>query len=193
MKAQHALIAAVASVGIASSAMADQLVVPVNVTWPTTQTGLINTTGFALPDLVSIDSIVVEMSHTWGADIQMSIASPAGNFVLMNNNVSTTASGNFDLGLAAGSGALANVAPYTFNQAGPTQWISPFSASGTYNAVSWISGPIAAGAYTFSVSDTEGGDGGSIGNVIINYTVPAPGALALLGLAGLVGTRRRRN
>ena len=36
------------------------------------------------------------------------------------------------------------------------------------------------------------GGTGRVDNIVISAVVPAPGAIALLGLAGLVGGRRRR-
>jgi subtilisin-like proprotein convertase family protein len=48
------------------------------------------------------------------------------------------------------------------------------------------------GLWSLRVYDGAAGDVGSLGNFTIGFfNVPAPGALALLGLAGLVGRRRR--
>lgn len=50
---------------------------------------------------------------------------------------------------------------------------------------------LAAGNYTFLSSFNNGGTATSV----VNFTfgaVPAPGALVLLGAAGLAGSRRRR-
>lgn len=41
-------------------------------------------------------------------------------------------------------------------------------------------------------SDPTGGSAGDLFDNIDMYAIPAPGAIALLGLAGLIGTRRRR-
>jgi MYXO-CTERM domain-containing protein len=47
--------------------------------------------------------------------------------------------------------------------------------------------------WAFAVQDMEGGPGVTKnGKIDFSTGVPAPGAMALLGLAGLVGTRRRR-
>lgn len=51
-----------------------------------------------------------------------------------------------------------------------------------------------AGVWTLRIYDWASGDTGSLGGWSIDVThVPAPGALALLGLAGLVSGRRRRH
>ena len=47
-----------------------------------------------------------------------------------------------------------------------------------------------AGTWTLTVADHAAGDTGSVTGWTL--TVPAPGALALLGVAGLAGSRRRR-
>jgi hypothetical protein len=41
-------------------------------------------------------------------------------------------------------------------------------------------------------SDPTGGSAGDLFDNVDMYSLPAPGAIALLGLAGLIGTRRRR-
>ncbi len=49
------------------------------------------------------------------------------------------------------------------------------------------------GEYTIYLGDSAGGDEGSLAwwTVTIEYAVPAPGAMALLGLAGFARRRRR--
>lgn len=53
----------------------------------------------------------------------------------------------------------------------------------------------AKGTWQLSIVDLAGGDTGTLGSWNLSFVkspVPAPGALALLGLAGLTGGRRRR-
>ena len=193
MKSMIAIAATAAVAGIAS---ADTLVVPVNVEWPTSQT-LFTTVSFALPDVVSIDSITIDMAHTWGAELIVAVTGDTNGsvFDLLNENNAAN-SGNYDLGLVGGSGALANVAPYEFLETGTA--VGSIQSTGFLGGLSglqanaWTGGALAADTYTLSISDTVVGDGGGIGNLTITYTIPAPGAMALLGLAGLAGTRRRR-
>lgn len=49
-----------------------------------------------------------------------------------------------------------------------------------------------AGTWRLSITDNAEFDTGSIGAWNLSLTVPAPAALALFGLAGLAGSRRRR-
>ena len=63
------------------------------------------------------------------------------------------------------------------------------------SGVQWTSGEIdLAAGHSFTVNVNPGFANGSteVGTVL-NFAVPAPGAAALIGLAGLVATRRRRN
>lgn len=188
MKAKTALVASIASLGIAGAASADTLFV----------------------DLTG--------AQTWS-----SYFNPAANFGLSVNigagstitaidwtNITVTALGasyvsEFSVGVC--DGALAQGAPYwesnlpgspngpgTF---GPTT--APFDNPGAYASTEGFT--TATGdlfIYTYELFD-DGGAGvqDSVvdsGGITITYTaVPAPGALALLGLAGVVGGRRRRN
>jgi len=181
--------AAIAALGLASIASADMSTTTYDFTWETTETGELLTDAIALPEVISIDSITVDIAHTWSADLVITLTAPNGDvFDLMNDN-----GGNTDMGIVAADGSLANVAPYTFVESGAGDVFfggAPLGG-GTYNANAWGAGGYDAGDWLLSVSDTVGGDGGSIGDVTIMYTIPAPGALALLGLAGLAGRRRR--
>jgi subtilisin-like proprotein convertase family protein len=187
--------AAVAAVSLATVASADVFSNDYNIEWPTDQTGEILSAPISLPGVATIDSISLDIAHTWGNDLLITLTSPTGDvFDLMNDEVDQGGSGNFDMGLIAADGSLANVATYNFVEAGGLDvWddTSGVAPGGTYNANSWASTGWDAGDWTLSVSDLVGGDGGAIGNVTIMYTIPAPGALALLGLAGLAGRRRR--
>lgn len=183
--------AAIAALSLASIASADMVTNTYDITWASGDTGEIFSDAIALPEVASIDAITLDISHTWSADLLITLTSPTGDvFDLMNNN-----GGNTDMGINAADGSLANVAPYTYLESGSgngTFFGGAPLGGGTYDANAWASGGWAAGDWTLSVSDTVGGDGGSIGDVTIMYTIPAPGALALLGLAGLAGSRRRR-
>ena len=52
--------------------------------------------------------------------------------------------------------------------------------------------PNTLGNYTFTLS-VFNSSGGVLGSTVMTVMVPAPGAVALLGATGLVGSRRRRN
>ena len=195
MKKSLIAVAALAITGAAAAGSSETVVVDID--WGTGDTGPVGMASFSLPDLVSIDSICVDISHTWGADINMSVAGDTNGsmFELMNDNDSADG-GNYDMGVA-GTGTLDDVAAYEFVETGTL--ISDLGAGDFLGGVtglqanSWTAGALGADTYTFSVEDLVGGDGGAIGSLVIKYTaVPAPGAVALLGLAGLAGTRRRR-
>ena len=170
--------------GFASTATADQLVVPINFSWSSTGNA---TQGFDFAiDVASINSITLEITHTWQGDLDFNLTAPSGAVFALANSVG----GSADLGII-GSGLPGDEAPYTFVEFGTLGW-GPLGG-GVRGAEVWQAGPFAAVGWSVEIDDPVGGDGGSITNVTIDYTpVPAPGALALLGLAGLAGRRRRR-
>ena len=143
--------------------------------------------------IASIESVSIELSHSWADDIRFSMTAADGAFFEMLSGEG----GNSDLG--DGSNTLDALGTYSFVEAGGLGNFDDFQdgppiASGTYDAISWgAPGPYAAGSWNLFLRDRFSGDDGAVGSISINYTlVPAPGAMALMGLGGLVATRRRR-
>jgi len=68
------------------------------------------------------------------------------------------------------------------------------AGSGTALAMdATFAGLSSAGSWSLTVSDLESGDTGTIASANVSIrTIPSPAAAALLGLGGLVATRRRR-
>lgn len=156
--------------------------------------------------VTSIQSISVDLSHSWVADLEIGLYSPTDNQTTstalgdVDANASyilhTDEGGGDDIGL--GGETLADVLTYTFVAPGTTGTTLGTAAgnpipAGTYDAETWGSGGVGAG-WRFVLTDDFGGDDGAIGNVTINFTsVPEPAsATFLLGLTALIGVRRRR-
>ncbi|HWB19565.1 MAG TPA: choice-of-anchor J domain-containing protein, partial [Phycisphaerales bacterium] len=88
------------------------------------------------------------------------------------------------------SNLLLDINPAQNTTAYPSDW-TQFTVT-----ISGVSTPT-TGRLAFRYFVTGGGPGGANSNAIVidnaSYAVPAPGAIALLGLAGVCGSRRRRN
>jgi hypothetical protein len=103
----------------------------------------------------------------------------------------------FTLNVSATTGSNAKLVFSLANAAGTSQIESALNGTGTYIfSVSSFGGGYDATSITalaFGLQTLVGGSGGaSMTFDSFTYAVPAPGALALLGVAGIVGARRRR-
>jgi hypothetical protein len=151
----------------------------------------------SLPDVLSIDSIVVELAHTNGNDLAVSVdASGIGgdsDFELMFQELAG-GSADFSMGSVIENGTLANVAPYTFVPDGGGDFTAPHTPPGLINANTWVAGPLDAQEYALFIVDLNLiFDGGAIGTWTINYTpVPAPASLVVMAVAGMSAPSRRR-
>jgi serine protease len=125
--------------------------------------------------------IFMNPAHTWRSDLVIELIDPSANSIVLHNR--TGGSSDFisaffsDAGVAAtGFGTLdSNSSGILYLPAAP--------------ALSFMNAT--AGTWTLRVQDFAGADVGTIDRVRLT-TVPTPGALALLGLGGLVAGRRNR-
>ncbi|MCI0629341.1 MAG: PEP-CTERM sorting domain-containing protein [Phycisphaerales bacterium] len=174
-----------------------------------------NTSSIVLPvGVASINSITITgLTHTWIGDTHAVLIDPTG---AMHNIY--VRPGLFNTSVFGNSGDFLG-GTYTFVDSGglslPTS-SSPIVSppAGTYNTTdggspdpeaNWVNGNLgifntpfasisgAAGTWSLRFYDWDPADSGTFTGWELNYNaIPAPGALALLGLAGVVGSRRRR-
>lgn len=114
------------------------------------------------------------------------------NFVGMQNE-SGAPFGNFDAGAAVdgsfqGGGSPAN--GLAIGETGIFSFLLTASDASTLSAMSFLTGP---NEFNFVTRFRGVGPNGEDSDKLPVTVLPAPGALALLGMAGLIGTRRRRN
>lgn len=217
-KTMFALAGLTATALIAGSALADSATGPGGAIPDNNGTGVwqssLPTVPFnsnvTLNQVASIQSIVitVTVTHTWIGDLQAVLFDPTGKGynIFVRPGFTGTGNGNSSDWLA---GTYTFVDPVGGNPTLPTATNSvpgsTYSQGYGVGGGLWTNGNLnifdtgmnsisgAAGTWSLKIYDWAGGDVGTIGSWTINYTaVPAPGALALLGLAGLVGVGRRR-
>jgi hypothetical protein len=151
----------------------------------------------ALPEVLSIDSIVVELAHTNGHDLAVSVDGSGiegdFDFELMFQELAG-GSANFSMGSVIENGTLANVAPYTFVPDGGGDFTAPHTPPGLINANTWVTGPLEAQEYALFIVDLNLlFDGGAVGSWTIHYTpIPCPASLVVMAVAGLSAPSRRR-
>jgi uncharacterized protein (TIGR03382 family) len=156
----------------------------------------------------------VLIAHTWQGDLIINLTSPQGttvpliyrpgdsngtSFGYSANNLGNPATGDkfvFDDGAAAaydssiGWGSTPD--PGISNVSG--SWI-PYGQfpGGPLGGLNAFNGEQKDGTWTLFVSDNAAADTGTLLNFGLAFTnIPAPGAAAVLGLAGLAAVRRRR-
>ena len=137
---------------------------------------VIATRNFDLEIVTFIRNVQVDIATTWGRDLRIELIAPNDDvYFLMYDSeaIGGVIGANrraFDMGLVAGDGSLANVAPYTFVETGGiTGFTAPYSEPRTYNAEGWNDGPYGRGEWTLRIRDTVQSRPSSIGEVSINY------------------------
>ncbi len=124
--------------------------------------------------------IFMSPAHTWRADLVIELIDPSANVVTLSNfqggNSDFISAFFSDAGVSGSSGTLDS------NSSGTLY----LPSSGTLSSLN-----ATAGTWTLRVQDFAGLDVGAIDRIRLT-TVPTPGALALLGLGGLIAGRRRR-
>lgn len=149
--------------------------------------------------------VIMDIGHTWVGDMVWKIEAPTGAVVFLMSRpgfaepaddgmgccgTSTDAilGTAYELDDAAGSSSetFAGGAPSVLHSSG---------FGGTHGLTS-LNGIDPNGTWTVYVGDAAGLDFGTFDGFTLQITsseVPAPGAIALLGAAGLISRRRRRN
>lgn len=122
---------------------------------------------------------------SWSSDALFGVQGPNGNALEAGGF-------NQELNDIFGVSALANVGPVGDDTGDPGSFTNDFGG---------LTGHDVSGSGTWTLFVADGYDGGTelseYSNVSMTLrgvdVIPAPGALALLGVAGLIGRRRRRN
>lgn len=176
------IIAVLALVGLAGTASAQ----------------LYNGPGFAINDssansstlvagapssITTVTVSIIGLSHTFLFDLNAFLTAPNGDVITLFNDVATGGDPNGTYTFSDSAAAPVG----TGDLSGGTF----LAQGGSMNAL--FGGDNAAGIWTLNVNDEIGGDTGSVQGWELRITgVPTPGALALLGMGGLLVSRRRR-
>lgn len=130
---------------------------------------------------VSRIDIYMNPQHTWRADMVLTIVAPDNSQQVITN--ANGGSGDFFSAFIQDGGLPMTT---TGNLDSATSGLFYAASGGSLSSLN-----ASAGMWTIIAQDTAGGDTGTIDRIVL-HTVPTPGAMALLGLGGLVATRRRR-
>lgn len=143
----------------------------------------------------SINSVEIQLSHSFAADIDFTMTAPGGFFF----DLTSDNGGASDLG--DGGSDLTGLSAYTFVD--PTNGFGTWTGAGdpvpagSYDAETWSTSEFATSGWNILLVDDANADDGAVGSVTIDYNltaIPEPASAGLLGLLGLgfVGLRRRR-
>lgn len=162
-----------------------------------------------VPDIGSLTDVdvIVDIQHTWAGDLVMKLQSPSGTVVDLVSRPGFDEPADDGSGCCGESSDLIFGNSYEFDDAaagssegmgsGGEDPIASFvlhsSGFGNEFGLTTLNGEGSAGVWTLYIGDAAGGDNGVFDGFTLQLEgVPAPGALALLGLAGLASRRRRR-
>ena len=163
-------------------------------------------------DIVDIN-VTIGMSHTWIGDLTIKLVGPGGEVLtLLNRPGSAVADNGTDSPFGTSDDMIfANLVTYDDAGALTAENLGTLAGTVIPNATVVTPGPVGAlageltnlagynglsavGSWTLHIGDSAGGDLGTLDQWSITVdTVPAPGALALLGLAGFISRGRRRD
>jgi len=151
---------------------------------------------------------LINLAHTWVGDVKVTLTLPDLTEVSIVDRIGvpTTLSGDSsnyngtykfaDSGftpLADGNiWTEATLGGSSYNLRTGTYAASGAGSGAAINLNALIAGKSISGSWKLTITDSAGFDTGALGSWSLDFSVvPAPGALALLGLAGLGGRRRR--
>ena len=154
--------------------------------------------------ILDVNVMLLDGTHTWISDLEITLVSPSGTAVRLLDLVGTGNSDDLagDLGFddeAAGQLPATTGSGFTGSGVFQPTDVEMIDASGVAptmfgGGLSMFDGEDANGTWSLYVFDEFGGDTGAIngGWTIEIEVVPAPASAALLGLGGLAAVRRRR-
>jgi subtilisin-like proprotein convertase family protein len=154
-------------------------------------------------NLIGDLNVDILIAHTWQGDLNLELVAPGGQTVGLLNRPGTTSQFGAPFGFSTDNfgnpttGAVFlfdDEAAATYEQAFPTGTANPTGSFKPENALSVLDGTSKVGRWQLRVTDQGAGDVGSIRGFSLHFTnvIPAPGAIALFGAAGLAAARRRR-
>lgn len=150
---------------------------------------------FSLGEVVGIDFVSIELSHSFAADLDFTMEAPDGQTFNFTSDLGPNRA------LGDGGSTLAGTALYTFVEFADVdlgQASGDPIPAGTYEALEWGIGPWTNGNWRLLLEDDASGDDGAVGSVVVGFTttaVPEPSAALLLVLTvlGLSYRRDRRD